>query len=100
MSKSEETATNHWETYVKMVVETAAKCAAGPGHNAITMTIDQFVETIGKHYIATFIHGYKHCQEDTNKILDTVKKWYNAQLGCQVDPQDIRELGEILEAGP
>ncbi len=33
--------------------------------------------------------------------LEAVKAWHNAQLGRQVDPTDIRELGEILEAeGP
>ena len=30
--------------------------------------------------------------------LKAVKNWHKAQLGRQVDPTDIRELGEILEA--
>ena len=30
--------------------------------------------------------------------LEAVKKWHKAQLGRQVDPTDIKELGEILEA--
>lgn len=36
--------------------------------------------------------------EEKAKKLEAVKKWHKAQLGRQVDPTDIKELGEILEA--
>lgn len=29
--------------------------------------------------------------------LEAVRKWHEAQVGRQVDPTDIKELGEILE---
>jgi len=31
------------------------------------------------------------------KRLEAIRKWYEAQVGRQVDPTDIKELGEILE---
>jgi len=35
---------------------------------------------------------------DLKDKLDAVKVWHEAQLDCQVDSTDIKELGEILEA--
>ena len=44
---AERKAREHWETYVKKIVEI---------HESDSMV----VEKVGVHYILTFIHGFKH----------------------------------------
>ena len=44
---AEQKAREHWETYVKKIVET---------HESDPTV----VEKVGVHYILTFIHGFKH----------------------------------------
>ncbi len=54
MSKAEELARKHWDTYVKKIVE---------AHESDP----DVVAKCGVHYILTFIHGYKHGVESVNE---------------------------------
>ena len=38
-----------------------------------------------------------HELDDCKDKLMAIRKWYSHQIGNQVDPQDIIELGKILE---
>ena len=55
MSKAQELAEAHWNSYVKKIV----------GAHEDDPSV---VEKVGIHYVLTFIHGYKHGAEDAEKM--------------------------------
>ncbi len=42
------------------------------------------------------IAGLRSKNKALKDQIEAVKKWHKAQVGRQVDPTDIKELGEIL----
>ena len=44
------------------------------------------------------LHPAGHRDRELEEKLEAVENWHSAQLGRQVDPTDIRELGKILGA--
>jgi len=53
------------------------------------------------NYLEAIKDTVPHVSLDDYEILEdkleAAKRWHKAQLGRQVDPTDIKELGEILE---
>jgi len=45
----------------------------------------------------TRIKVWKHASEEYEEVIEAVRYWYRCQVGNQVGPQDIVELGKFLE---